>query len=63
MKPKSKRGGARPGAGRKSRGKVALRVQVLSSTRREIRRLAKLRKQSQGDVVDYSVIGRLTPPS
>jgi hypothetical protein len=48
---KSKRGGARPGAGRKPKGNVRMQVLVSKTAKDRIRRLAKKRGVSMSAVV------------
>ena len=47
------RGGARPGAGRKRKGTVAICWKVKSDTAEGIRRVAKDTGKSCGEVVDF----------
>jgi hypothetical protein len=48
---KPRRGGARPGAGRKSKGNVRMQILVSPATRERIRRLARKRGVSMSSVV------------
>ncbi len=48
----SKRGGARPGSGRKALGKVRLTLNVRKETKRALDREARVNKTTLGGVID-----------